>query len=281
MGGPTAGSRASGVTERRSDDRRSADRSRAESRRSEQLGDEHRRTGYQRANRRRAGLLAAGPAVLVGVIAVGLTWVGSGWLLAVVVGIVAGCSTFILVVRQAGPLTLRLIGAAPAGDAAQPRVHNLVEGLCVSAGVAKPEVYVLDSDVANALVVATNPRRSCVVVTTGLVRRLSRVELEGVLAREIAKLRSGDALPATVAVVTGWPLVLPSRTRAARTAASQARADLAALSLTCYPPGLAAALEALTDELPLTGWAARLTEHLWLGSSGAPAGPRAAELRAL
>jgi heat shock protein HtpX len=274
MGAPTEGPRRSVVAERRA-----AEGSRAADRRDGQLGEERRRMGQQRANRRRAGLLAAGPAILVGLIAFGLTWAASSVWPAVVVGAVGGFLTAVGIIRQSGPLTLRLLGAAPAADTAQPRVHNLIEGLCAGAGVARPEVWVLDSDVANSLVVAANPRRSCLVVTTGLVSRLSRVELEATLAHQIAKLRSGDAFPATVAVVTG--LALPRRTRAARTAVAQARADLAALTLTCYPPGLAAALEALADQLPVTGLAARLTEHLWLASPSAPVGPRAAELRDL
>ncbi|MGH9073262.1 MAG: M48 family metalloprotease, partial [Acidimicrobiales bacterium] len=206
--------------------------------------------GQVPANRRRALVLATGPGALVLLIGFFVTWALSFLVLAVVVGVVAG-GAVTAAVRMAGPrIVIHLVGATPAGPDEQPRVHNLLDGLCVAAGVAKPEVLVVVDDAPNALVVANNQRRGALVVTTGLVEGLSRIELEGVLAHELSHLESGDALPATVAVAALWPLVavFPRAASLLERLAGpdrEERADAAAASLTRYPPGLAQALAAV------------------------------------
>lgn len=231
-----------------------------------------------RANRWRAVRVAAAPAVLVGALGFLVVWAASSPVAAGVVGVVVAALVGALVRAMGASLTTWIVGASPAGPERQPRVHNLLDRLCPSAGVARPEVWVLDSETPNAMLVATAERRARLVVTAGLVSRLSRVELEAVLAHELMHLRSGDAIPSTVAVAAGWPLLA-----GIACAGRERDADLAAASLTRYPPGLAAALESLDGPgaLPVGGLAARLSAHLWLASPGAPLGPRIAELRGL
>ncbi|MGH9128670.1 MAG: hypothetical protein ACRDY2_06835 [Acidimicrobiales bacterium] len=255
------------------------EQARAQARRGEQLRAEAVRRGQQRANHMRAVLLAAGPAVAAGIVAFVATWAGSFLALAAVVGAYVAAQLGFLLWALAPWLVTTLVRAARPGPLDQPRTDNLLEGLCASAGVLKPQLWLLGSEEPNMLLAVTHPRSARLVVTTGLLSRLSRVELEGVLAREVAKLRSGAAVPATVAVAAGWPIVVPRLARARLAASSQASADLAAVSLTCYPPGLAAALERLADSLPVGGLPARLTEALWLASPSAPAVLRVAALR--
>ncbi|MGH9070692.1 MAG: M48 family metalloprotease [Acidimicrobiales bacterium] len=249
---------------------------RAETRRVEQVRVEALRADQMRANCRRAALFAATPGVLVGFAALAAAWAATSVVPGLVVGLVVGglvaAAARLLAVR----LVMRLVGAVPAGSEAQPRTHNLLDGLCPSAGVTRPQVWVLDHQVPNAMVVAANPARARLILTTGLLDLLNRVELEGVLAQLLMHLRSGDAVPATIAVATGraWFADRTSRGR-------EEAADLAASSLTCYPRGLAASLERLSGELPVDGMAARLTARLWLASPGTPPGPRAAALREL
>src|ERR1044072_5196048 len=64
---------------------------------------------------------------------------------------------------------LGLTHARPAPPAGDPRYHNLVEGLCVSAGLPKPELYVIDDDAANSFATGRNPAHASIVVTTGLL----------------------------------------------------------------------------------------------------------------
>lgn len=247
-----------------------------EQRREQQLGD----LRWRRAHRRRAALAALAPAALLAAGASSVTWAGSSWWLGVLVGVVVAGSVLVAIWRAVPP-TVRLLGASRVGADRQPRVYNLVEGLCAACGLRMPQIWVLHSEVANALAASSGPRRSCLVVTSALVGRLSLVELEGVLAHLIGRLRSGELVPATVEAVGGWALVRGLLRGSGRAADDLANADRAAVSLTRYPPGLAAALEGLTDELPVGALVGRLSEQLWLVSPSAPGAPRAAALREL
>jgi heat shock protein HtpX len=90
--------------------------------------------------------------------------------------------------------------AKPADPVAHARLHNLVEGLCIAAGLPKPRVYVIDDDAPNAFATGRNPRHAAVAVTNGLLARLNRVELEGVLAHELSHVKNYDILVSTLAV---------------------------------------------------------------------------------
>lgn len=260
---------------RRTETRRIESR-RSETRRAEQARGEALRAAQLQASRRRGMRLAAAPGVAIGLILLGAIWGATSFVPGLVVGVIVGVLVAVGAWNLGAPLAVKLTGAAPAGPDQQPRVHNLLDGLCGSAGVAKPRLWVLDCDIPNAMVVATNPARARLVLTSGLLEALARVELEAVLSHELMHLRSGDVLPATVAVASGWALVA---TVAARD--RELAADLAAVALTRYPPALAAVLERMTDRLPVSGIAATLSAHLWFSSPGAPCAPRAAVLREL
>ena len=80
------------------------------------------------------------------------------------------------------------------------RLHNLVEGLCIGAGIPKPRLYVIDDESPNAFSTGRNPQHSAVAVTSGLLEKMNRVELEGVLAHELSHIRNYDILVSTLAV---------------------------------------------------------------------------------
>ena len=81
-----------------------------------------------------------------------------------------------------------------------PRLHNLVEGLCIAAGLPKPRVYVIDDPAPNAFATGRNPQHAAIAVTTGLMDKLNRIELEGVLAHELSHIKNYDILVSTLAV---------------------------------------------------------------------------------
>jgi heat shock protein HtpX len=83
---------------------------------------------------------------------------------------------------------------------AHARLHNLVEGLCIAGGLPKPRVYVIEDPAPNAFATGRDPRHAAVAVTTGLLARLDRVELEGVLAHELSHIKNHDILVSTLAV---------------------------------------------------------------------------------
>jgi heat shock protein HtpX len=97
-------------------------------------------------------------------------------------------------------IALALSHARPAAVADHARLHNLVEGLCIAGGLPKPRLYVVPDDAPNAFATGRNPRHAAIAVTTGLLEKLNRVELEGVLAHELSHVKNYDTLVSTLAV---------------------------------------------------------------------------------
>jgi len=97
-------------------------------------------------------------------------------------------------------VALAMSHARPADPTTYARLHNLVEGLCIAAGLPKPRIYVVDDEAPNAFATGRNPRHAAVAVTTGLLEKLNRVELEGVLAHELSHIKNYDILVSTLAV---------------------------------------------------------------------------------
>lgn len=83
-----------------------------------------------------------------------------------------------------------------------PQLHAIVDRLCAMADMEKPRIAIADSDVPNAFATGRSPKRSVVVVTTGLLRRLDPEELEGVLAHELSHVAHRDVLVMTIASFT-------------------------------------------------------------------------------
>jgi heat shock protein HtpX len=91
--------------------------------------------------------------------------------------------------------------AKPADGPEYQRYHNLVEGLCIAAGLPKPALYVVDDPAPNAFATGRNPKHASLAVTTGLLQMMNRVELEGVIAHELSHVKNYDILAGTVAVI--------------------------------------------------------------------------------
>ena len=90
--------------------------------------------------------------------------------------------------------------ARPADEQEYRRYHNLVEGLCIAAGLPKPRLYVIDDPAPNAFATGRDPKHAAIAVTSGLLEKMNRVELEGVLAHELSHVRNYDILVMTLAV---------------------------------------------------------------------------------
>ena len=173
---------------------------------------------------------------------------------------------------KADSVALALSHARPADPHEHARLHNVVEGLCVAAGLRKPAVYLVDDDAPNAFAVGRGPRHASVAVTTGLLERMSRIELEGILAHELTHGKSYDVLVSGLAVVfVGLPLLVagPAAARALALAVGprrEALADFGGVQLTRYPPGLVAALEKVRDHPAVVRSGSRAIAHLWIES---------------
>jgi len=196
------------------------------------------------ANKRKAALI-------VGVFA--LTWfvifavVGvllAGIVIGLVIGVVVSAALTVAAYFASEPVALRRAHAVLADDEVKyARFHNLVEGLCIGSGLPQPALYVVHDETPSAFATGRTPKQAALVVSTGMLDTMSRVELEGILAHALSHIRNLDILPATIAT-TMTPI--PSW-REGYAGDTEYQADAAGVQMTRYPPGLISALKKLDD----------------------------------
>jgi len=80
-------------------------------------------------------------------------------------------------------------------------LHNIVEELCIASGLPKPRVFVINDSAINAFATGRDPNHAVVCVTTGCLSRLSRDELQGVLAHELSHIKNYDVRTMTIASI--------------------------------------------------------------------------------
>jgi heat shock protein HtpX len=96
-------------------------------------------------------------------------------------------------------IVLKMYGAKPVTESEAPELYGIVRRLAHRAELPMPKVYIMDEDQPNAFATGRNPEHGVVAVTTGIMRILSREELEGVIAHELAHIKHRDILVGTVA----------------------------------------------------------------------------------
>ena len=153
-----------------------------------------------RSNKRRSVLLILGFSAFVVVVGIVVGYLVGGGLFPSIVALgIAGVMTFGSY-WQSDKIALAVSRARPADPEQYRRLHNLVEGLCIASGLPKPRVYVIEDPAPNAFATGRNPQHAAIAVTTGLLDKMNRVELEGVVAHELSHIRNYDILVSTLAV---------------------------------------------------------------------------------
>ncbi len=88
-------------------------------------------------------------------------------------------------------------------------IYRLVENLCITAGLPLPKVYIIESDAMNAFATGRNPKNAVIALTSGLINKLEKAELEGVIAHELSHVGNRDILLSTLVVVmVGFATIL-------------------------------------------------------------------------
>lgn len=201
-------------------------------------------------------------------------------------------------------IVLSISGAREAPREQYPYLHNAVDGLAIAAGIPRPRVYLIDDTAPNAFATGRDPQHAAIVVTTGLLDKLDRLEMEGVLAHEMAHIQNYDTrlatlaaiLVGTVALLSDWflrslrwgrrrgsressgagllvlagvalAILAPLFAQLLRLAISRSReylADASGAMLTRYPDGLASALEKISADPEPLEAANKATAHLYI-----------------
>ena len=205
------------------------------------------------ANRRRAIWLCAWTAVIPAILCGALFFFAVNWVAGLIALVGAGIVFTYVVWRLAPWLALRRIGSVPADELEYARVYNLTEGLCATFGLRMPALHVLEDAVPNACALGRDARRSDLVVTSGLLRTLHAIELEGVIAHELAHVKRGDngvsCVGITIATLMGGENMLRRCVGENR----EYRADVVGASIVRYPSGLLSALTTMMEAPPPAG----------------------------
>lgn len=131
-------------------------------------------------------------------------------LLVVVGGAIGGKSGMTIALVMAGVMNfvsywfsdriiLSMYGAREVTEADYPELYSMVRQLAIQGGLPMPKVYLMENDTPNAFATGRNPEHAAVAATTGIMRILSREELMGVMAHELAHVKNRDILISTIA----------------------------------------------------------------------------------
>ncbi|HMA54088.1 MAG TPA: zinc metalloprotease HtpX [Acidobacteriota bacterium] len=107
-------------------------------------------------------------------------------------------------------IVLGISRARPVTKEEYPYLYNVVEGLAIAAGIPTPKCYVIDDTAPNAFAAGRKPETAVICVTTGILEKLSRVELEGVIAHEMSHIKNYDVRLSTLVVVMAGIVALLS-----------------------------------------------------------------------
>jgi heat shock protein HtpX len=90
------------------------------------------------------------------------------------------------------PLVISGAGAKPVSKRKYPDIYNLVENLCISRGLPTPEIYIMQDSSLNAFATGRDPEHAIIALTSGIIEKLDRAELEGVIAHELSHVENRD-----------------------------------------------------------------------------------------
>lgn len=148
------------------------------------------------ANRRNSFLMAALVVVILGALgfAIGFAIFGTpeGGLLttgiAVLVGALSGVGTYF----AGDSLVLAVSGAREVDETQAPQLLNVVREMTIAANIPMPKVYIIDDTAPNAFATGRDPAHASIAITTGLLEKLDREELQGVIGHELSHVRNYD-----------------------------------------------------------------------------------------
>lgn len=198
-------------------------------------------------------------------------------------------------------MVLSLNGARPATHEEDLLVDTILENLCIASGLPKPKLYIITDSAPNAFATGRNPENAVICLTTGLIEKLNKYELEGVIAHELSHIKNYDILLSTVvSVFVGLVVILsdffsrwsfrrsrdkensnaiitliaivfiilsPIFATLMQLAISRKReylADASAVEITRNPDGLISALKTISEDTSTLKTANNSTAHLYI-----------------
>ena len=260
---------------------------------------------YAESNLRKTWLLMTGFLIFI---------VALGWLFSYLFGnqnilffaVIFSILTSVSSYWYSDKIVLSLMKAKPIEKKDNPELYRIIENLCITAGLPLPKIYIIEEPQPNAFATGRDANHAVVAVTRGLLNKLERVELEGVIAHELSHIGNKDMLLQTIVVVlvgivallsnfflriSFWgggrrnskgsggsllailgiiaAILAPIAATLIQLAISRKReflADASGALLTRYPEGLALALEKISADPNPLKVANNSTAHLFIAS---------------
>ena len=146
--------------------------------------------------------------VVAGVVELFTLVLGGGHVAGIVALVLA--SLFVVIGYYSGSsMVLGISQAREVKHDENPDLYHIVENLCIGSGLPMPKVYIIEDTAPNAFATGRDPRHAAVAVTRGLLQRLDKLELEGVIAHELSHIKNYDVrLMTLVAVLIGLVALL-------------------------------------------------------------------------
>ncbi len=256
-------------------------------------------------NKRKTWFLMTGFFVLVMLVGYAISWYFDSPVILVVAVLFSVISSFISY-WWSDKIVLGMSGARLVDHDNGREIYHLVENLCITAGLPLPKIYIIEDSAPNAFATGRDPEHAAIALTTGILAKLDKAELEGVIAHELSHIGNRDILISTVAtvlvgtivLVTDWAtrssffssrdddsnnnsnligfiiiillsILAPLSAQLLQLAVSRKReflADASGALLTRYPEGLARALEKISSDKEELEVANRATAHMYIVS---------------
>lgn len=242
--------------------------------------------------------------MLTGLLGAVIGFIYNNLFFGVIMAVIIGAIYSLIVFKSGDKMILNMSGAKPVTKAEYPYLYHTVEGLAISAGIPPPKAYVIEDNALNAFATGKDPEHASIAVTTGLLKKLNREELEGVVAHEMSHIKNYDIRfmmltivligivtllshfilrsfwftrnrrnsGSSIILIIGFALAIlsPIAGYLVKMAISRKReymADSSAATLTRYPQGLANALRKISnDPVPLMKYSNKATANLFISS---------------
>jgi heat shock protein HtpX len=163
------------------------------------------------SNRMRSAVLVAGMGVLLLLLGyfLGMALLGSS-IAGMIIALIIWAIMYLVAYAQGDSILLSVSGAKKISKEDHPRLYNIVEEMKIASGLERmPDIYIIDDPALNAFATGRSAEHASVAVTSGLLAKLNRDELQGVIAHEIAHIRNRDVLLMSMAgVILGTVVIL-------------------------------------------------------------------------
>jgi heat shock protein HtpX len=202
-------------------------------------------------------------------------------------------------------IVLTMTGAKVITEEDHPQLYNLVQEIVIASGLPMPKIAIVNDAAPNAFATGRDPERGVIAFTTGLLEKMDREQIQGVVAHELAHVANRDTLVSAVAATTAGALALmsdllirmmwfggnrqrnsgsnplalvaalvalilaPIAATLLRSAISRRRealADATAIAYTRNPAGLRRALETLAEDSTVVNQKSTAVAHVWIES---------------